>query len=299
MTPAVSLGDQSRFSSPAVTSGSACRSSRRRGRYDQGRGFAVSVRWGVTPEKIDAAVKRLVEVAHPSRIILFGSAARDETRRNSDADLLVVVPGDVDPTTDDWLRFRRALRSIDLPVDLLVVSEERLAELGDRPGLVYREALRTGKVVYGSPTMSPRKKKRSAEYKTSDAGLPHDWLRHAHSDLASVHLLRGHHDVLPAQVCFHAQQAVEKALKAVLALRGADVPPTHDIEELLEAVEKADLTLPIPLASADALTRFAVQTRYPNPPHEIDEAEAKEAVGLAEQTVAWAAALVPIPEEQA
>jgi hypothetical protein len=35
-----------------------------------------------------------------------------------------------------------------MPMDILVISEERLKDLADQPGLVYREVLRTGKVVY-------------------------------------------------------------------------------------------------------------------------------------------------------
>ena len=47
-------------------------------------------------------------------------------------------------------------------------------------------------------------------------GSPREWIEHARSDLALARLGRDAQDVLPAQVCFHAQQAVEKALKAVL-----------------------------------------------------------------------------------
>ena len=46
------------------------------------------------------------------------------------------------------VRIRKSLEGVSMPMDILVISEKRLKELGDRPGLVYREALRTGKVVY-------------------------------------------------------------------------------------------------------------------------------------------------------
>ena len=42
-------------------------------------------------------VNRLVEVCRPERIILFGSVARNEAGRDSDYDLMVVVPDDATP----------------------------------------------------------------------------------------------------------------------------------------------------------------------------------------------------------
>ena len=48
------------------------------------------------------------------------------------------------------VRIRQALEGVSMPMDILVIPENRLKELGDRPGLVYREALRNGKVLYDS-----------------------------------------------------------------------------------------------------------------------------------------------------
>ena len=77
----------------------------------------MSVPWAITPEKVREAVQRVIGVARPRKVILFGSAALGETSLHSD-------------------------------LDILVVSEKRLKELADQPGLIYREALRRGKVVY-------------------------------------------------------------------------------------------------------------------------------------------------------
>ena len=50
--------------------------------------------WAVTPEKLGEAVRRLVEAAHPRRIILFGSRARGDAHGDSDVDLLITTrPG--------------------------------------------------------------------------------------------------------------------------------------------------------------------------------------------------------------
>ena len=65
-------------------------------------------------------------------------------------DFLVVTKDEVPSPRKESVRIRQALGSVSMPMDILVISEKRLGELGDQPGLVYREALRTGKVVYES-----------------------------------------------------------------------------------------------------------------------------------------------------
>ncbi len=252
--------------------------------------------WSVTPEKIDAVVKRLVEVARPSRIILFGSAARGELDEHSDVDLLVVLPDEPESVRKVGLRLDEAVSEIHMPKDILVVSEERLAELGDRPSLVYREALREGKVVYEAPIASPRRK-RGKKIKPSDAGLPHSWLAHARSDLACARTLRANPDVLPEQAGFHAQQAAEKAIKAVLLARNVNFPYTHDLEDLVNEVTSHAMAAPTELEEAKTLSRFAVETRYPNP-SEITDADIDGAIRIAEAVVAWATPLVPTPPKR-
>jgi HEPN domain-containing protein/predicted nucleotidyltransferase len=248
----------------------------------------------VTQEKIDEAVRRLVEVARPSRIILFGSAARGELDERSDVDLMVVLSEPPLPSHGAAVtRFYSALAGIPMAKDIIVVTEDRLAEVGDRPSLVYREALREGKVIYEAPEVSPRRRSRRTS-KPSDAGLPHTWLAHARSDLASATLLRANPDVLPEQAAFHAQQAVEKAVKAVLLARHVDIPYTHDLEALVDEVTSRGMRVPTEVTEAKALTRFAIEMRYPNP-EEITDAEIDDAIRIAAATLAWATPLVPVP----
>ena len=104
--------------------------------------------WIITPEKIREAVRKIVDFEQPRRIILFGSAARGDTNIHSDVDFLVVTKGEVESPRKESVRIRQALESVSMPMDILVISEKQLKELGDQPGLVYREVLRTGKVVY-------------------------------------------------------------------------------------------------------------------------------------------------------
>ena len=104
--------------------------------------------WAITPRKIKEAVQKIVDFEQPKRIILFGSAARGRTNIHSDVDFLVVTRDETESPRKESVRIRQALSGVSMPMDILVISEKRLRELGDQPGLVYREALRSGKVVY-------------------------------------------------------------------------------------------------------------------------------------------------------
>jgi predicted nucleotidyltransferase len=81
-------------------------------------------------------------------VILFGSAARGGQGAPHDIDLLIISGSEVQSPRKESIRIRRALRGIPMPMDILVISERRLREVADQPGLVCREALRKGKIVY-------------------------------------------------------------------------------------------------------------------------------------------------------
>jgi len=92
--------------------------------------------------------------------------------------------------------------------------------------------------------------------------LPGDLLALAREDLAAAEALDRAERVSDAPVGFHAQQAVEKALKAAIASRGQDFPFTHDIGLLMQLCQDAGLKLPADLAEGDRLTPYAAAIRY-------------------------------------
>jgi HEPN domain-containing protein len=112
------------------------------------------------------------------------------------------------------------------------------------------------------------------------------WLKHAESDLRLAQLAR-HQDILPEQICFHAQQAVEKSLKALLIHAHIDFPFTHDLRELLDVLGEAGISIPDELGEVDILTPFAVETRYPGFWGAISEDDVDEAITFAVKTVRW------------
>lgn len=110
----------------------------------------MDVAWQVTDEKVRQAVEKIVAAARPRKVVLFGSYVRGTMHRDSDLDILVVTETEIENPRKESVRIRRALRGLGMPMDILVVSEERLSACGDTPGLVYREALREGRIVYDS-----------------------------------------------------------------------------------------------------------------------------------------------------
>lgn len=87
-------------------------------------------------------------------------------------------------------------------------------------------------------------------------------LRLACRDRDTFVLLRSLVQASPAAVGFHAQQAVEKALKSVSVLRGIEVRRTHDLAALAGAVLAAGESLPRSVDELRLLNPFAVEFRY-------------------------------------
>lgn len=99
--------------------------------------------------------------------------------------------------------------------------------------------------------------------------------------------------VLLETLAYHAQQAAEKALKAVLLHATRETPPrTHDVVLLCELSREAGHAPPVDTVAAQRLTGYAVLTRYPADQGEIDEAERGRAVADARDEVEWAERVV-------
>lgn len=87
------------------------------------------------------------------------------------------------------------------------------------------------------------------------------WLRYARDDFSAAEELKS--SGIPARIsCFHAQQAAEKAMKAVFVLEQVDYPYTHDLVKLVEALPPG-WTLEVSRADLANLSRWAVESRYP------------------------------------
>lgn len=97
---------------------------------------------------LEDIIQRIVEVADPEQIILFGSAARGEMGRDSDVDLLIIRKGGYDH--DLVGRIYRRLWGVEAAVDAIVASPEDVERYKDSHALIYKPALKEGRVVYES-----------------------------------------------------------------------------------------------------------------------------------------------------
>lgn len=101
------------------------------------------------PAVLEEIVRRIVEVAAPERIILFGSAARGEMGPDSDVDLLVIVGAAANENTRAVTRaIYGRLLGITLPVDVVVARQETITQYQSAPALIYLAALHQGQTVY-------------------------------------------------------------------------------------------------------------------------------------------------------
>jgi HEPN domain-containing protein len=108
-------------------------------------------------------------------------------------------------------------------------------------------------------------------------------LAHAAEDELASRSLLSVEGITDSAIGFHAQQAVEKSIKAVLSARQIEYPYVHDIDGLIELAQSNGIEVPIELSDADYLTPFAVRLRYgAAPTADLD----------CDQALRWAAAAV-------
>ena len=98
------------------------------------------------PQILDEIIRRIVEVAKPEKIILFGSAARDEMNRHSDVDLLIIKEGaDVLELMGE---IYMQLDGAGAAVDAVVVTPDDVERYKDSHAVIVKPALEEGRVVY-------------------------------------------------------------------------------------------------------------------------------------------------------
>ncbi len=119
-----------------------------------------------------------------------------------------------------------------------------------------------------------------------EPGSPEDWLRHAWSDLELARVGQNSR-ILLEDLSFHAQQATEKAIKAVLVSRSVSFPRTHNIRTLIDLLPKS-IEMPEDTAGAAKLTDYAVLSRYPGELEPVTQEEYVDALRIAEAVVRWA-----------
>jgi HEPN domain-containing protein len=119
---------------------------------------------------------------------------------------------------------------------------------------------------------------------------PQEWLNRAKSNLIKAKYVKA--GIYLEDLCFDAQQAAEKAIKAALIRQGQRFPYIHDIGELLALLEQTGVKIPDFLSQAAKLTRYAVAVRYPGVIERVTQSEYKDAILIAENVVTWVESLI-------
>ena len=121
-----------------------------------------------------------------------------------------------------------------------------------------------------------------------------EWLAYAEADLGVAdHLNKTYHPKPLQIICFHCQQAAEKAVKAVIVLMGSQggLPKKHDLFLLLKQIQNM-LSIDEKFYDyADMLSPYGVAMRYPNE-LPLEERHAEKAISMAREFLEWAKDIV-------
>jgi predicted nucleotidyltransferase len=173
-----------------------------------------------TEQAIEMMVQRLVDRFDPEQIILFGSQARGMAAPGSDVDLLVIMPVTGSKRAKQ-LEMRMALHDIAVPKDIILATPDEVARRGTS-------------WVRSSGRRCARERYFMLDLDDEVLEVTRQWVAKAESDLkTAAHILRLKVDCPTDAVCFHAQQCVEKYLKALLVLNGIEFSRTHQISVLV------------------------------------------------------------------
>jgi len=115
---------------------------------------------------------------------------------------------------------------------------------------------------------------------------PREWLNRARSNLV---LAKNEHgaEVYFEDLCFNAQQAAEKAIKAVFVYHQIPYPYIHDLAALVTILIKKGIIVPDTIQESAKLTRFAIATRYPQILAPVSEREYQRAIEIADEVIRW------------
>lgn len=116
-------------------------------------------------------------------------------------------------------------------------------------------------------------------------------LRLADRDNTAFQILVDHPEAPVGNTMFQAQQAVEKAIKAVLSATAIAFPPSHNLLHLAKLLDGTGVLLPVALADLNRLNPYAVAIRYDDT--EINTMTKNEATAIVNVVLRWAAATIP------
>lgn len=244
-----------------------------------------------TQKDIQATCDDIVREFAPLQVILFGSHAYGTPTEDSDVDLLVVMDIPESETSrqaaEIWQRIPRRFS-----MDLLVRTPGEIAYRVSHNDWFLREIIERGKVLFGNVSLY-----NNIPYKKKENGMNPitlEWVEKAEGDYTTVMLLQPSPISSKDVICFHAQQCIEKYLKAWLQEENIPIPRTHNLEDLLNLTVTTRPSWISWKSDFSTLTKHAVDFRYPGKFATANDAEHAIKICLqVRQTVREALKLLP------
>ena len=216
---------------------------------------------------IQATCDDIVREFSPLQVILFGSYAYGTPTEDSDVDLLVVMPIPKSEFRNKAVEIRQRI-PYRFGMDLLVRSPEEIAYRVAYNDWFLREITERGKLLHGTYTdysLNKQQDKPSSYNKDNVCMNPLtlEWIENAEEDYNSAKWLQESPYPVHNAFCFHAQQCIEKYLKAWLQEEGIPFSKTHDLEELLNVIVSTKPMWNTWQPDLKIIITYAVVSRYP------------------------------------
>ena len=223
----------------------------------------------ITREDIQATCDDIVREFAPLQVILFGSYAYGTPTEDSDIDLLVVMEIPESETRHQAVEIRQRIPRR-FPMDLLVRSPEEIAYRISYNDWFLREITEKGEVLYGGSNFFSKPLKRE---KCLMNPLTLEWIQKAEGDYTTVKLLQESPISSKDVICFHAQQCIEKYLKAWLQEANIPFSKTHDLETLLDLIVPTIPAWQTWYSEFSTISEHAIDPCYPGKFATASEAE--------------------------
>ncbi len=223
----------------------------------------------VTQKDIQATCDDIVREFAPLQVILFGSYAYGTPTEDSDVDFLVVMDIPESETRRQAVEIRQRIPRR-FSMDLLVRSPKEIAYRISHNDWFLREITEKGEVLYGHLNFLEMPLKME---KCDMNPLTLEWVEKAEGDYTTVQLLQQSPISSKDVICFHAQQCIEKYLKAWLQEANIPVLRTHNLEELLNLIVPTIPDWRSWQSDFSALSEHAVDFRYPGKSTTAENAE--------------------------
>ena len=229
----------------------------------------------VTQKDIQATCDDIVREFAPLQVILFGSHAYGTPTDDSDVDLLVVMDIPESETSrqasEIWKRIPRRFS-----MDLLVRTPEEMAYRISHNDWFLREITERGKILYESIEFSYNNRKYKEPPNKAECvmnPLTLEWIQKTERDYNAIALHQQAAVPDYDHICFHAQQCIEKYLKAWLQEANIPLPRSHDLLALLGLILPVIPSWHTWQTDFSTIAPYAVEFRYPGKSATSENAE--------------------------